>query len=289
MPWWMAALLGLVEGLTEYLPVSSTGHLIVVGEWLRLHDDATKDFDVVIQAGAVLAVLVHYRALLAERARGLLQRDPRSTRLVAVVFAAFLPAALAGFALRKSIKAHLFGPKPVVAALLIGGVAMIVIERLLAKREDHGESAEAGYRDPPAVAPRRPRIDRLEDVDVPTAFKVGLAQCLALWPGASRSMCTILGGRLLGLSNVVAAELSFLVALPLLGAATALDLWKGRHGLLGDPAMRSALVIGLVTSFFVAWAVIGWFLRVLQRRGLAPFGWYRIAFACVVLVSTLRG
>jgi undecaprenyl-diphosphatase len=267
MPPWIAALLGIVEGLTEYLPVSSTGHLILVGHWLKLEGDAAKDFDVVIQAGAVLAVLVHYRVLLAKRARGLFSGDPDAKRLLAVLVAAFLPAAIVGFALRKVIKRVLFGPKPVVAALLVGGVAMIVIERMLARRKEPD------------------RITRLEDVDVKTAFGVGLAQCLALWPGASRSMCTILGGRLLGLSTMVAAELSFLVALPILMAATALDLVKGGRALLGDPSMRMALVIGLLTSFFVAWAVIGLFLRFLQRRGLEPFGWYRIALACVVLVS----
>ena len=268
MPVWIAAVLGVVEGLTEYLPVSSTGHLILVGHMLGLRDESAKTFEVVIQSGAVLAVLVHFRELLARRAVGLFRRDPDALRLAGALLAAFVPTAIGGLLLRKAIKKHLFGPVPVAIGLIVGGIVMIVVERWYARRTQQ----------------RPPTIATLEGVDARRGFAIGVAQCLALWPGASRSMCTIVGGQLLDLSTSAAAEFSFLLALPVLGAATALDLWKGGRALVATHEARVGLAVGFVVSFLVAWAVIRVFLQFIRARGLGAFGWYRIALGAVVLL-----
>ena len=269
MPLLVAVLLGIVEGLTEYLPVSSTGHLVLAGHWLGLPDDdpATSSFEIVVQLGAILAVVAHYRALLVERARGLVVRDPAAARLAVALAVAFAPTAAAGLLLRKTIKAHLFGPVPVALALVVGGVAMIAVERLLAARRRAAAPAV------PSAAPA-PR-DSLDAIDARRAFAIGLGQCLSLWPGASRAMCTILTGELVGLSTATAAEFSFLLALPTLGAATLYEAAKARH-VLASHVGGASMCVGLVVSFFTAWAVIASFLRYLRRRGLEPFGWYRI-------------
>jgi undecaprenyl-diphosphatase len=258
-----AALLGVVEGLTEYLPVSSTGHLILVGHFLGSRGETAKAFDIVIQLGAILAVVVHYRALLSDRAVGLVKRDRASVDLAIALAVGFLPAAVTGLLLRKAIKRLLFGPLPVAVALLLGGIVMIVVERARSQRHATG-------------------LDGLEHVTPRRALLIGLGQCVSLWPGSSRSMCTILAGQLAGLSTSTAAEFSFLLALPTLGAATLYELWKGRHELLA-PGIEAELAIGMAVSFVVAWAVIAGFIRYLRRRGLAPFGYYRIALGAVVL------
>ncbi|MCL2450628.1 MAG: undecaprenyl-diphosphate phosphatase [Polyangiaceae bacterium] len=265
MPVAIAILLGVVEGLTEYLPVSSTGHLILAGHWLGLSDDdpATSAFEVVVQFGAILAVVAHYRTLLAERLAGLFARDPASLRLLAAVAVAFAPAAVVGLLFRKAIKAHLFGPAPVAVALIVGGIAMIVVERALRARR----SAASG--------------DSLGDVTLRRAFAIGVGQCFSLFPGMSRSMCTILAGEIAGLSAATSAEFSFLLALPTLTAAAALEAYKGRE-VLAEHVGGASLSIGLVVSFVVAWGVIASFLRYLRSHGLEPFGWYRIALGAVV-------
>jgi len=268
MPIWMAAVLGVVEGVTEYLPVSSTGHLILVSHAFGLRDEATKTFEVVIQAGAILAVVVHFRALLSRRVVGIFRRDPDAIRLLVAIASAFVPTAIAGLLLRKLVKKHLFGPMPVAIALIVGGVVMIAIERVLASRP--------------------PGDERLEKVDARRGFIIGLAQCLSLWPGMSRAMCTLVAGRLVGLSNATAAEFSFLLALPVLGAATGLDLYKGGREIVATADARVALATGFMVSFFVAWAVIGLFLHFLRRRGLTAFGVYRIALGAVVLLVFSR-
>ena len=269
MPFWIAAVLGIVEGLTEFLPVSSTGHLILVGHALGVSGDASKAFEVVIQSGAMLAVVVHYRKLLAARLLGLLRREPAAMKLAGAILAAFVPTAIAGLLLRKIIKAYLFRPVPVAVALIVGGVAMIVIERALSTKPIEGGGDGT----------------KLEDVDMRRGLLVGVAQCLSLWPGTSRAMCTIVGGRLTGLTTRVAAEFSFLLAIPVLAAATALDLAKSGKELVATRDAQLTLVIGFVVSFFVAWGVIALFLRFLRTRGLAPFGWYRIALGLLVLAS----
>jgi len=259
----VAVLLGIVEGLTEYLPVSSTGHLILAGKALGASGEGIESFDVVIQLGAVLAVVVEYRKLLGERVVGLFSGRPESKSLLIALVLGFLPAAVLGLLFRKAIKAHLFGPVPVAGALIVGGIAMIVIEGLRARSGAKGE-------------------DGLERVTPGRALAIGLGQCLSLWPGSSRSMCTIVAAQLTGLSTATAAEFSFLLALPTLGAATIYEGYKARHELLGHGG-GAALVVGLVVSFFVAWAVIATFLRYLRTRGLAPFGWYRIAAGLLTL------
>jgi undecaprenyl-diphosphatase len=262
MPPLIALLLGIVEGLTEYLPVSSTGHLILVGHLLGAREEGAASFDIVIQLGAVLAVVVHYRALLGERVRGLFSRDPLALRLLLALVAAFVPTAAAGFLFRKAIKHYLFGPIPVAAALIVGGIAMILIERYRAQKKIVG-------------------LVGLEHVTPIRAFWIGVGQCVSLWPGSSRSMCTIVAGQLTGLSTATSAEFSFLLALPVLGAATLYEGLKARHELAAGVGAAS-LVIGLVTSFVVAWAVIAVFIRYLKQRGLEPFGYYRIVLGVLV-------
>ncbi|HEX3343418.1 MAG TPA: undecaprenyl-diphosphate phosphatase [Polyangiaceae bacterium] len=265
MPIFIAVLLGIVEGLTEFLPVSSTGHLVLVGHWLGLPDEdpATSSFEIVVQLGAILAVVAHYRVLLGERVRGLFSGDAPSRRLLTALVLAFTPTAVAGLLLRKTIKAHLFGTLPVAAALVVGGAVMIVVERVRARRHLTGEEG-------------------LEHVTPKRALAIGFAQCLSMWPGASRSMCTIVAGQLAGLSTGTAAEFSFLLALPTLGAATIYEGLKARHALVANVGMTS-LAVGMVVSFFVAWAVIASFLKYLRSRGLEPFGWYRVVLGLLVL------
>jgi undecaprenyl-diphosphatase len=259
----VAAILGIVEGLTEYLPISSTGHLIVAGQLLGVGDsEATKSFEIVIQLGAILAVLVQYRALLWQRTRELPSGQPEATRLLAALVCGFVPTAAAGFLLRKWIKAHLFGTRPVAIALIAGGIVMIAVELIRGRRPDDGES-------------------RLGEVTPLRGFLIGIGQCASLIPGTSRSMATIVTGQLAGLTTATAAEFSFLLALPTLGAATLYEGFKARHELatLGVASMA----IGLSVSFVVAWAVIAGFIAYLKRRGLMPFGIYRIIAGALCL------
>jgi undecaprenyl-diphosphatase len=222
----------------------------------------------VIQLGAILAVVVHYRRLLGERVIGLVKREPDSLRLLYALVAAFIPTAIAGVLLRKTIKRLLFGPTPVAIALVVGGVAMIVAERLLAKRTGERQT--------------------LEEVTPLDGFIIGVAQCISLWPGTSRAMTTLVAGRVRGLTPRVSAEFSFLLALPVLGAATALDLYKDGRALLATADARLALAVGFLVSFLVAWAAIGWFLSFLAKRSLEAFGWYRILAGIAVFVLIAR-
>ena len=265
-----ALLLGILEGLTEFLPISSTGHLILLGESLGAESEAAKTLEIVIQAGAVLAVVVYYRELLLGLLRGLLKREAAAIRLTIALGVAFLPAAATGYLLHKVIKEKLFWGGPVAAALVLGGVVMIVVEAIRKRRADPG-------------------LDGMEHVTPKRALIVGLAQCLALWPGASRSMTSIVGGQLTGLSTKTAADFSFLLAIPTLGAATAFDLLKNGDALFAMEGGAAALGIGLVVSFVVALAVIAVFLRYLRRFGLAPFGVYRILLGFVVLAAYFMG
>lgn len=260
-----AILLGIVEGLTEYLPVSSTGHLTLVSRALGLEGEAVDSFDVVIQAGAIFAVVIQYRKLLAERIQGLTKKDPRAIRLLSNLVIAFLPMAVLGLLFRKTIKAHLFGPIPVVAALGFYGVVMLVTDGPLRRREAQLAEKHALCTDPSDLTPKQ-------------ALAVGLGQCLALVPGTSRSMGTILFGRIFGVSTGAAAEFSFLLGLPTLSAATLLEGWKSR-GVLAHDVGALNLVLGFGVSFLVAWAVVRGFVAWLSKHGLAPFGVYRILLA----------
>lgn len=264
----IAALLGLVEGVTEYLPVSSTGHLILASHLLGQTGDAVDSFDIVIQLGAILAVLVHYRRLLLERTAGLFRGERASTQLLLALVLGFVPTAIVGLLLRHKIKALLFGPGPVAMALVVGGVVMIVVElfHVRAPSDPGGGRGLVG----------------LEHVTPARALLIGLGQCVSMWPGSSRSMCTIVAGQLSGLSTATAAEFSFLLGLPTLGAATVYEAYASREALGHIGA--SNVVIGLAVSFVVAWAVIAAFLAYLKRRGLVPFGIYRIILGIAVFV-----
>lgn len=264
MTWLDAALLGILEGLTEFLPVSSTGHLILLGEWLGHNDEAAKTLEIVIQLGAVLAVVVAFRDRFRRLVKGVARRDPESLRLLAALAVGFVPAGIAGFFLHRVIKDVLFGARPVAAGLIAGGVVMILIEAVRSKKRQLG-------------------LVGVEHVTPKRALIIGLFQCFSLWPGTSRSMATIVGGQLAGLSTATAAEFSFLLAVPTLGAATLFDLFKNGGALLQNPSFASALAAGLATSFAVALLVIAAFIRYLRRFGLAPFGFYRIALGALVI------
>jgi undecaprenyl-diphosphatase len=259
-----AILLGIVEGLTELLPVSSTGHLILLGDLLGHHGEAAKSLDVVIQLGAVVAVGVYFRERIRSTVVGFFARDDDAKRLLGALIAAFVPTAIVGLLFHKAVKAYLVGPIRVAAALAVGGVLMIGIERWTKDR-------------PAAVG--------LEAVTINKGLVIGLCQCLALWPGASRSMTTIVGAKLLGLETKTAAEFSFLLALPTLGAATLYDFYKNGHAILAMPSGAQVLGVGLVVSFLVTWLVVALFLRYVERVGLAPFGVYRVALAAVVFIA----
>ena len=262
MPILVALILGIVEGLTEYLPVSSTGHLILVGQYLGGQSEAQKSFEIVIQLGAILAVLVYYRALLWQRARELPSGKPEAKRLFLALVAGFVPTAVLGLLARKAIKAHLFGAKPVAVALAVGGVIMIAVELVRGRKPDDGDS-------------------HIDEVTPLQGFLVGVGQCASLIPGTSRSMATIVTGQLIGLTTATAAEFSFLLALPTLGAATLYEAFKSRHELATLGA--APVAVGMITSFVVAWAVVALFIAYLRRRGLLPFGIYRIILGALVL------
>jgi undecaprenyl-diphosphatase len=264
MPLAIALLLGVVEGLTEYLPVSSTGHLVLVSRALGREPGS---FEIVIQLGAILAVVVHFRGLFREHAEGVLRRRPESLRLLLALALGFVPIAVLGKLAGHAVKERLFYPGPIAAALALGGVLIIAVERTRAKTSNKGDVG----------------LDRVTPL---RGALIGLGQCFALFPGASRSMCTIVTGELVGLSTATAAEFSFLLGVPTLGAATLYEGFKSRHELAQSGTV--AVVVGLVTSFLVAWAVVAAFLRYLQRRGLEPFGWYRLVLAALVVVI-LRG
>lgn len=260
MTYWDAIILGVVEGLTEFLPISSTGHLILTARLLNLPEtEATKAFEVFIQVAAVLAVVFHYRERLSKIFVGLLRKERSSIYLFSLLVIAFLPAALIGFVLGATIKRYLFGVWPVIIALAIGGIVMIVVERFLQRR--------------------RIRADDLSAVTVREAFIIGSAQCLALWPGVSRSMATMMAGRVLHFSARQAAEFSFLLSIPILTAASLHDLIKYRAELQDAfPDWRIPL-LGLLFSFLSALLVIRFFLRFLSTHSMEAFGWYRIGLA----------
>jgi undecaprenyl-diphosphatase len=276
-----AAVLGVVEGLTEYLPVSSTGHLILVSHWLQLSQFETVPgrgaelvkapgldaFEIVIQLGAILAVLGLYRRHVWRIIQGLLGRDREGLRLLLNLAVAFLPAAVLGLALRETIKTLLFSPLTVAIALAVGGGVMIAAERIF-------------YRSGPV----RQRTTDIVKITLRQAFIIGLCQCLALCPGTSRSMVTILGGIIVGLDMVTAAGFSFLLALPTLGGAT---FYEGirEWSTLGDAVGIPGLLIGIVVSGVVAALTMKWLLHWLTRHGLAPFGVYRIVLGTIVFAA----
>jgi len=253
-----AALLGLVEGVTEFIPVSSTGHLIIAGDLLGFTGERAKTFEIFIQLGAILAVVWLYRALLLRVARNL-GRSAESRRFVLNLALGFLPAAVVGLAAHKWIKAHLFTVPTVAGALVVGGLAILVIDRMR-----------------PA-----PRVASVDALDPKTAFGVGLAQVLALFPGVSRSGATILGGYLLGLTRTAATEFSFFLAIPVMFAATLLDVVSSRAAL--GRADIPIFAVGFVVAFLSAVVVVRAFLGYVARRDFTVFAWYRIVAGIALL------
>jgi undecaprenyl-diphosphatase len=263
-----AAILGLVEGLTEFLPISSTGHLILAGTLLGWHDDKAKVFDVAIQTGAMLSVIWYYRGRIG-RVVGGLGSDPVARRFAINVVVAFLPAAVLGVLFGKYIKAVLFEPVPVATAFIVGGLVILWVEARQRR------------------AARPPRVDDVDALTIADALKLGLAQAFALIPGTSRSGATIIGGMLFGLSRRAATEFSFFLAIPTLIGAGVYDTYKYRS--LLSAADVPLFAVGLVVSFFSALACVHWLIRYVSRHDFVPFAWYRIAFGLIVLVTAWTG
>jgi undecaprenyl-diphosphatase len=263
-----AAILGLVEGLTEFLPISSTGHLILAGSLLGWHDDKAKVFDVAIQTGAMAAVIWYYRARIG-RIVGGLGTDPVARRFALNVVIAFLPAAVLGVLFGKYIKSVLFEPVPVALAFIVGGIVILWVEA----------------RQKRSTQP--PRIDDVDALTVADAIKLGCAQAFALIPGTSRSGATIIGGMLFGLSRRAATEFSFFLAIPTLIGAGAYQTFKYRD--LLSVADVPLFGVGLVVSFFSALACVHWLIRYVSRHDFVPFAWYRIVFGLVVLLTSWTG
>ena len=254
-----AVILGVVEGVTEFIPVSSTGHLIIAAEWLGRTGETWKTFDVVIQLGAILAVLWVYRTLFLKVAFGL-RRSVESRQFVLNLVVGFLPAAVLGLLGRDYIKANLFSVRTVAFGLIAGAIGILVVERLA----------------PPST------VHETRDLSLRTAFGVGLAQILALYPGVSRSGATIMGAYALGCSRRVAAEFSFFLAVPVLVAASALDLYKSRDILTTTDI--PVFGVGLLVSFVSALVVIKVFLRFVSSNSFRPFAWYRLAVGAALLL-----
>ena len=272
MDWLLACkalILGVVEGLTEFLPVSSTGHLIVVGSLLNFTDDHAKTFDVVIQLGAILAVCWEFRRRIGSVVVGLPNR-PEARRFTLNVIIATIPAVVLGLLFEKAIKAALFSPVPVAFALVAGGVVILWAE---ARQRARGD-----------VAARVQNVDDLSPLD---ALKVGLAQCFALIPGMSRSGSTIIGGMLFGLDRRVATEFSFFLAIPIIFGATAYELYKDWH-LLSVDALGS-FALGFVAAFISAFACVRWLLRYISAHDFTVFAWYRIGFGLLILLVGYSG
>jgi undecaprenyl-diphosphatase len=264
----VALILGLVEGLTEFLPISSTGHLIVAGSLLGYVGDRAKVFEIVIQSGAMLAVVWEYRRRFGAVIGGL-ATDPAARRFAFNLAIAFVPAAALGFLFGKAIKGVLFHPVPVAIAFIVGAFVILWAERRQRAR------------------PASVRVQEVDDMTWADALKVGVAQAFALIPGTSRSGATIIGGMLFGLSRKAATEFSFFLAVPTLVAAGVYSLWKDRA--LLSAADAPAFAVGFVVSFVSALACIRWLIRYVSRHDFVPFAWYRIAFGVVVLVTAWSG
>jgi undecaprenyl-diphosphatase len=262
--WISAVLLGLVEGLTEFLPVSSTGHLVLAADFFNAPTPPGRVFEIVIQLGAILAVCVIYWNRLWARAFGFF-RNKADRYFVYSVLAAFGPAVILGLAIGDYVDELFFRPSVIAAALILGGFVIIAVERM------HLEV----------------KFDEAESIKPLTALKIGAVQCLAFIPGVSRSGASIIGARLMGVGQKAAAEFSFFVAIPTMIGATAYDLYKSRDQLSTDGA--TMIAIGFVVSFLSALAIIKPFLGFVSRRGLVPFAWYRIALGLFIIALLAMG
>lgn len=253
-------LLGIIEGLTEFLPVSSTGHLILASELLGFTGEGSAAFKIAIQLGAILAVLVAYRARFWAVGMGLLRAEPSAVAFTRNILIGFLPAMLVGAVAYEGIRALLESPATVAVALLVGGVAILAIERMV----------------------KVVKVESVEAMPVRTAIAIGVMQCIAMIPGVSRSGATIMGALLMGVERKTAAEFSFFLAVPTMMGATAYSLWKDRAILTFDD--MNAIAIGLFVAFLVALVVVKAFVAIVGRFGFAPFAWYRIVVGAGALL-----
>ena len=253
-------LLGIVEGLTEFIPVSSTGHLVLAGALLGFDSKAAGTFEIVIQLGAILAVIVLYWRRFWDVLVGLGRADRDAIVFTRNIALGFLPSAVVGLVVYKAVKAMLGSPVIVAVALIVGGIAILVIERLV----------------------KKPQVHKVEEMGWRTALGIGLIQCLSMIPGVSRSGATILGALSLGVERKTAAEFSFFLAVPTMLAATGYDLLKSGEALGGEDWL--AIAIGFLVSFLVALVVIRWFVAIVSRHGFAPFAWYRLVVGMAALI-----
>ena len=275
-----AAVMGVVEGLTEFLPISSTGHLILAGALLGMDDDKAKVFDIAIQTGAILAVIIVYWQKIASTVLAL-PTQVEARRFALNVLIAFVPAVVLGLLFGKFIKAHLFTPTVVASTFIIGGFIILWVEGW-GRAKPEGEEQQSLDR-----SSEQARIMDVESMTAKDALKVGLVQCLAMIPGTSRSGATIIGGMLLGLSRKAATDFSFYLAIPTLIGAGAYSLYKERELLsMADAPM---FAVGLVFSFVSAWICVRWLLRYIASHSFVPFAWYRIVFGVVVLATAWSG
>jgi undecaprenyl-diphosphatase len=269
-----AAVMGVVEGLTEFLPISSTGHLILAGSLLGFDDDKAKVFDIAIQTGAIFAVIwVYWHKVWGTLVALPRQREAR--RFAINIFIGFLPAVVLGLLFGKAIKAHLFTPMVVATTFIVGGFVILWAEGRQRPRHPHDHPADMA------------RIHHVENMVPLDALKVGLVQCLAMIPGTSRSGATIIGGMWLGLSRRAATDFSFYLAIPTLIGAGAYSLFKERA--LLSWADAPLFIVGLVVSFVSAWWCVRWLLRFIATHSFVPFAWYRIAFGVLIWVSAHMG
>ncbi|HRH18154.1 MAG TPA: undecaprenyl-diphosphate phosphatase [Aquabacterium sp.] len=266
-----AAIMGVVEGLTEFLPISSTGHLILAGSLLGFGDDMGADkakvFDIAIQTGAIFAVVLVYWQRLLSTVKGL-GSEPQAQRFAINVIVGFLPAVVLGLAFGKLIKEHLFTPTVVATTFILGGLIILWAER---RAKGAGPS----------------RVVTVDDMTALDALKVGLVQCLALVPGTSRSGASIIGGMMMGLSRHAATEFSFFLGIPTLIGAGAYSLYKEREIL--SMADAPLFITGLILAFISAWICVRWLLRYVSTHDFVPFAWYRIAFGLLILITAHQG
>ena len=265
-----AAIMGVVEGLTEFLPVSSTGHLILAEALLKpgVDENVMHAFEVAIQPGAILAIFIVYWQLIS-KTLGTLTTNANSRKLVTNILVGFLPAAVIGFAIHKKITQYLFNGPVVAGAFIVGALIILWVET----RKD-----------------RKVRIHHIDEMTTLDALKVGFCQCFGMIPGTSRSGSTIIGGLLVGLSRPVATEFSFFLAIPTLIGASVLEVFKVRHELAGNwHEYLPMFAVGFIVSFLAAWVCVRWLLRYVATHNFVPFAWYRIAFGLVVLATWLTG
>lgn len=271
-----AAVMGIVEGFTEFLPISSTGHLIVTASLINFNGDDGKTFEIAIQTGAMFAVIWEYRRRLVSTLAGMASQA-QARRFALNVAVAFFPAALAGLLFYKTIKFYLFNPASVASAFVLGGLVILWAEAR--HRRAYGALDLAGQ--------RHARVETVDDMTVMDALKMGLAQCLAMIPGTSRSGATIIGGMLFGLSRKAATEFSFYLAIPTLIGAGVYSVYKERDAFVAADAPLFA--VGLAFSFVSALLCIRWLIRYVATHDFTPFAWYRIGFGILILVTAYTG